>query len=413
MNAEIISVGTEILLGEITDTNSVYLSQLFAKLGIDVFRQTTVGDNEQGIIDALKAGSQTSDLILTIGGLGPTEDDITKQSLAKFLGVDLELEPTALTQIEDYFRVQKRPLTKNNERQALVLQGSQPIQNPNGLALGLFYHTKQADYIVLPGPPSEFKPMVDQQVLPLLSRRYGLDQTIQSKTLHFVGIGEADLATRVNDVVRNQTNPTIALYFKPTDVTIRMTAKANSKADADKLLNETKAQILARVGEFYYAEGDYVAFSDFVVKQLMERKISLTAAESLTAGAFLSTVVETPGASTILPGGFVTYADQVKTALVDVKPATLSKYSVVSEQVAKEMALGAKTKLKTDVAVSFTGAAGPEALEGHSAGNVWIGLAKADGTVVAKEFNFAGNREKVRHLAVMNGFRMIWEQVLN
>lgn len=282
MNAEIISVGTEILLGEIVDTNAVYLSQLFAKLGIDVFNKITVGDNEKNIMDALEVASKRSDLVVTIGGLGPTEDDITKQSLAKFVGKNLKHDPEALQQIADYFKKQNRPLTKNNERQALLLDAAKPIHNPNGLALGIFYHTEQTDYIVLPGPPSEFEPMVDEKVLPLLSQQYGLEKTIQSKTLHFVGIGEADLAARVDEIVRNQSNPTIALYFKPTDVTIRLTAKANSKLAAEEILNHTKNQLLDRVGEFFYAEGDKVSFTDFVVNQLIKRNISLTAAESLT-----------------------------------------------------------------------------------------------------------------------------------
>lgn len=412
MNAEIISVGTEILLGEIVDTNAVYLSQLFAKLGIDVFNKITVGDNEKNIMDALEVASKRSDLVVTIGGLGPTEDDITKQSLAKFVGKNLKHDPEALQQIADYFKKKNRPLTKNNERQALLLDGAKPIHNPNGLALGIFYHTEQTDYIVLPGPPSEFEPMVDEKVLPLLSQQYGLEKTIQSKTLHFVGIGEADLAARVDEIVRNQSNPTIALYFKPTDVTIRLTAKANSKLAAEEILNHTKNQLLDRVGEFFYAEGDKVSFTDFVVNQLIKRNISLTAAESLTGGAFESTVVETSGAATIFPGGFVTYADEVKSKLIGVQPATIEENTVVSRQVAEEMARGAQKTLDTDIAVSFTGVAGPGALEHHQPGNVWIGLAKRDGSIVTKEFNFVGNREKIRHLAVMNGFRMIWENVI-
>jgi nicotinamide-nucleotide amidase len=412
MNAEIISVGTEILLGEIVDTNAVYLSQLFAKLGIDVYHQVTVGDNEGAIINALEEGSKRSNLIVTIGGLGPTEDDITKQSLAKFVDRKLKHDPDALKQISDYFAQQNRPLTKNNERQALLLEGSKPIQNPNGLALGVFYHTEKTDYIVLPGPPSEFEPMVDEKMLPLLSQQYGLEKTIQSKTLHFVGIGEADLASRVEEIVRNQSNPTIALYFKPTDVTIRLTAKASSKEEAEEILNETKIQILDQVGEFFYAEGDNVSFTEYVVKQLIKQKITVTAAESLTGGAFESTIVETPGASAIFPGGFVTYADEVKSKLLGVQATTITENSVVSQQVAEEMALGAQKALDADIALSFTGAAGPDALEGHKAGNVWIGLARRDGTVIAKEFNFAGNRKKVRHLAVMNGFRMIWENII-
>lgn len=409
MNAEIISVGTEILLGEIVDTNSVYLGQLFARLGIDVFHKTTVGDNEQAMIESLDAASHKSKLVVMIGGLGPTEDDITKQTLAKFLNVKLHADLEALKNIEQYFKKQNRPLTENNERQALILDGSQKIENSNGLAVGFFYHTNDTDYMVLPGPPSEFVAMVDEKVVSLLGSQYGLEKTIKSKTLHFVGIGEADLASRIDDIVRSQSNPTIALYFKPTDVTIRLTAKTSTESQADALLNRVKDQIMDRVGTYFYAEGDYVSFTDFVVRELRKRKITITAAESLTAGEFQSTIVETPGASEIFPGGFVTYSDEVKSELLGVKTTTLSQNSVVSEAVATEMALGAQAKLQTDLAVSFTGVAGPKRLEGHEVGNVWIGLALKNNQVITKEFHFQGNREKIRHLAVVNAFKMIWD----
>lgn len=408
MNAEIISVGTELLLGEITDTNSAYLGQLFAKLGINVFHKTTVGDNEFTMLRALKSSSEQSDLVVMIGGLGPTEDDITKQTLSKFLNVSLHLDQNAYKKIENYFKKQHRPLTDNNKRQALVLAGSEVIENPNGLAVGLFFHTNGTDYMVLPGPPSEFNAMVDKNIVPLLGHHYGLERTIKSKTLHFVGIGEADLATRINDIVQNQDNPTVALYFKPTDVTIRLTAKASNSKEAEKQLELLKLKIMERVGDYFYAEGDHVSFNDFVVQELIKKKISITAAESLTAGKFQSTLVDTPGASQIFNGGFVTYSNDVKRLLLGVEKETLNNYGVVSSEVAKAMASGAKNKLKTDIAISFTGVAGPDSLEGHEAGTVWIGLALRNGKVIAQKFNFQGSREKVRHLAVQNAFRMIW-----
>ncbi|MEE6673793.1 competence/damage-inducible protein A [Pediococcus acidilactici] len=412
MKAEIISVGTEILLGEITDTNSVYLSQQLAQLGIDVYHQETVGDNSSTMKETLSIASKRSDLVITIGGLGPTEDDITKQTLAEFLGDDLVVDSDALAKVHEHFTKQGRPITPNNERQALLLKGSRPVQNPNGLAIGLFASTANTDYLVLPGPPSEFKPMVNQEVLPLLKERYTLNKTIQSKTLHFVGVGEADLATRVADVINQQTNPTIALYFKPTDVTIRLTAKADSKDEAEQMLEKTKTEILARAGDYYYAEGDQVAFPDFVVQALINRKLTLTAAESLTGGAFQSQLVETAGTSTVFSGGFVTYSDEVKTKLLGVRPETIAQDSVVSRSAAEEMARGAQKQMGTDLAISFTGVAGPEELEGHAPGDVWIGLALPDGSTVAKGFHFSGNRKKIRYLAVMNGFRLIWEQVV-
>lgn len=412
MKAEIISVGTEILLGEITDTNAVYLSQQLAQLGIDVYHQATVGDNSTTMKETLEIASKRSDLVITIGGLGPTEDDITKPTLAAFLGEELVVDDRALEKVHEHFTKQGRPITPNNERQALLLKGSRPVKNPNGLAIGLFATTPTTDYLVLPGPPSEFKPMVNQEVLPLLKERYSLDKTIQSKTLHFVGVGEADLATRVDDVIRRQSNPTIALYFKPTDVTIRLTAKADSKDEAEQMLEKTKAEILARAGDYYYAEGEQVAFPDFVVQELIKRKLTLTAAESLTGGAFQNQLVKTAGTSAVFSGGFVTYSDEVKTSLLGVRPETIAQYTVVSCPVAEEMARGAQKQLGTDLAISFTGVAGPEGLEGHAPGDVWIGLALPDGSTVAKGFHFSGNREKIRHLAVMNGFRMIWEQVV-
>ena len=412
MRAEIISIGTEILLGEITDTNSTYLSQKLAEFGINVYKKTTVGDNEQAIIKAVEEASLVNDLVITIGGLGPTADDITKATLAKFLHQNLVFDKATLKHINKHFSLQHKPITENNKKQAQYLEGSTILPNDNGLAIGNYVKGPMSHYLILPGPPSEFIPMVKQTVLPLIAKMAGVNHTIQSKTLHFVGIGESTLADKLANIIDNQTNPTFALYFKPSDVTVRITAKAQSKTEADGLLDKAKQAVLAKVGEYFYAEGENVEFNQFVMQKLIEQNITITAAESLTGGLFQSTMVQTPGVSKIFSGGFVTYADDVKTDLIDVDSKTIARDSVVSQSVAEQMAMGAKQKMKSDIAISFTGVAGPDDLEGNPVGTVWIGLALKNNQVITKEFHFQGNREKIRHLAVMNGLYMIFNNVI-
>ncbi|AEV95000.1 competence/damage-inducible protein A [Pediococcus claussenii] len=411
MKAELISVGTEILLGEITDTNATYLSKSFADLGIEVMHRQTVGDNIERIDDALKLATGRSNLVVLIGGLGPTEDDVTKPALAQFLNKDLVQDKDALNKINKRFEMMGRSVTPNNLRQAWILDNAERLTNYNGLAVGMF-ESGNVNYVVLPGPPSEFRMMVDRSLIPVLKKHFNLQNNLVSKTLHFVGISESLLAEKLDDIIRYQTNPTLALYFKDTDVTVRITAEDDNRINAEKMVKDMENTVLKRVGQFYYSDEEIIDLHTFVAQQLIKRNISITAAESLTGGLFESTICSVSGVSAIFNGGFVTYSNQSKHDLVDVSSDLIQNNGVVSKEVAEAMASGARRKMNTKLSLSFTGVAGPGELEGHKAGNFWIGLALDSGEIYSEEFNVDGDREKVRQAAVNKAFEMILKFVL-
>ncbi|MHC9536490.1 competence/damage-inducible protein A [Dellaglioa sp. BT-FLS60] len=412
MHAEIIAVGTEILLGQIVNTNSAFLAEKLANLGVNVFYQTVVGDNEERMLEAIEMASKRNDLVILSGGLGPTEDDLTKQMVAKFLNETLIEDTEAMTKIEEHFAQTGRQMTENNKLQALYIDKSEPIKNHAGMAVGDFYKGAACDFLLLPGPPKELKTMFNREVVPLLEREYNLNSHLESKVLRFFGIGESKLVTELQDIIESQTNPTIAPYAKTNEVTLRITASGAEGQSTEKLINEMEKRVLSRVGDYFYGYGDQNSLQNVVVTKLIEKKLSVSAAESLTAGLFQSTLAEIPGVSTIYPGGFVTYADAAKTELLGVQAADIEKDGVVSQEIAKQMATQTQRKMKTDIAISFTGVAGPDELEGQKVGTVWIGLAVKGNPVMAKQFHFAGNRETIRQRSVLSGLKWIFDEIL-
>lgn len=411
MHAEIIAVGTEILLGQIVNTNSAFLAEKLADLGINVFYQTVVGDNEDRMLEAIEVASKRNDLVILSGGLGPTEDDLTKQMVAKFLNERLVENEDAMLKIENHFAQTGRQMTENNRLQALYIEGSEPIKNHAGMAVGDFYKGETCDFLLLPGPPKELKTMFNKEAESLLKREYRLNSHLESRVLRFYGIGESKLVTDLEDIIETQTNPTIAPYAKTNEVTLRITASATKDDSAETLINQMELNVLTRVGDYFYGYGDDNSLQDVVVTELIKRNLSISASESLTAGLFQSTLAEVPGVSKVYPGGFVTYANSVKSSILDIPTETIDKYGVVSEMVAQQMAIQTQNKLKTDIAISFTGVAGPDELEGKKAGTVWIGLALKNNPVVAKEFHFAGNRETIRQRSVLSGLKWIFDEI--
>lgn len=413
MQAEIIAVGTEILLGQITNTNSTHIARGLAELGIDSYYQTVVGDNPRRLADVIEIAARRNDLVILAGGLGPTKDDLTKQTLAHYLNVPLVTDEAAMQKITDWFANTDKPMTANNRLQALYPQGATPLTNHNGMAVGAFYQSPDsADFLLLPGPPREMTLMFDTEAKPKLQAAYGQQAQIYSRVLRFFGIGESRLVTELQALIDDQQAVTIAPYAKTNEVTLRLSAQAATKAAAKTELDRTEAEIQARVGEYCYGYGDDNSLEAVVVHRLIEANLSITAAESLTAGEFQSTIGSVPGVSAVFPGGFVTYANAAKHQLVNVAQATIDQAGVVSEATAIAMADGAKHQLATDTALSFTGVAGPEALEGQPAGTVWIGLAYRDQPTVAYEYHFSGDRQKVRERTVMAGLDLLRRALL-
>ena len=417
MKAEIIAVGTEILTGQIVNTNAQFLSEKLAEIGVDVYFQTAVGDNEARLLSLLEIASQRSNLVILTGGLGPTEDDLTKQTLAKFLRKDLVFDPQAQEKLDIFFA--HRPdyaRTPNNERQAQIIEGATPLPNETGLAVGGVSEVDGVTYVVLPGPPSELKPMVLNQLLPKLMT----GTKLYSRVLRFFGIGESQLVTILADLIDQQTDPTLAPYAKTGEVTLRLSTKAVSQEKADQALDILENQILdcqtfegISLRDICYGYGEETSLASVVVEELKKRQKSITAAESLTAGLFQATLADFSGVSAIFNGGFVTYSLEEKSKMLDISEQELKEHGVVSEFTARKMAEQARLKTQSDYGVSLTGVAGPDSLEGHPAGTVFIGLAHAKGTEVIKA-NIAGrSRADVRHIAVMHAFNLVRKALLS
>ena len=417
MKAEIIAVGTEILTGQIVNTNAQFLSEKLAEIGVDVYFQTAVGDNEARLMSLLEIASSRSSIVILTGGLGPTEDDLTKQTLAKFLGKALVFDPQAQEKLDHFFA--QRPdyaRTPNNERQAQIVEGATPLPNETGLAVGGILEVDGVTYVVLPGPPSELKPMVLNQLLPKLMT----GSKLYSRVLRFFGIGESQLVTVLADLIDHQTDPTLAPYAKTGEVTLRLSTKAVSQEQADQALDILEDQILNRqtfegisLRDICYGYGEETSLASVVVEELKKRKKSITAAESLTAGLFQATLADFSGVSAIFNGGFVTYSLEEKSKMLDISEQELKKHGVVSEFTAKKMAEQARIKTQSDYGVSLTGVAGPDSLEGHPAGTVFIGLAHAKETEVIKA-NIAGrSRADVRQIAVMHAFNLVRKTLLS
>nr|WP_303943375.1 competence/damage-inducible protein A [Streptococcus infantis] len=417
MKAEIIAVGTEILTGQIVNTNAQFLSEKLAEIGVDVYFQTAVGDNETRLISLLEIAQKRSNLVILTGGLGPTEDDLTKQTLAQFLGRHLTFDAQAQAKLDDFFA--HRPdyaRTPNNERQAQIVEGSIPLPNETGLAVGGMIEVDGVTYVVLPGPPSELKPMVLNELLPRLTT----GAKLYSRVLRFFGIGESQLVTILSDLIEEQTDPTIAPYAKTGEVTLRLSTKATSQDEAQKDLDNLEEKILARqtfeglaLKDICYGYGEEASLASVVVEELKKKKQTITAAESLTAGLFQATLANFSGASTIFKGGFVTYSLEEKAKMLDIPQVELEEYGVVSAFAAEKMAEQARLKTQSDFGISLTGVAGPDSLEGHPAGTVFIGLSQASGTEVI-QVNIAGrSRADVRKIAVMHAFNLVRKALLS
>lgn len=417
MKAEIIAVGTEILTGQIVNTNAQFLSEKLAEIGVDVYFQTAVGDNEARLLSLLEIAQNRSNLVILTGGLGPTEDDLTKQTLAKFLGRDLTFDAQAQAKLDDFFA--HRPdyaRTPNNERQAQIVQGSTPLPNETGLAVGGMIEVDGVTYVVLPGPPSELKPMVLNELLPRLTT----GAKLYSRVLRFFGIGESQLVTILSDLIEEQTDPTLAPYAKTGEVTLRLSTKARSESEARNVLDNLEKEILDRqtfegvdLKDICYGYGEKTSLASVVVEKLKKQHKTITAAESLTAGLFQATLADFPGVSAIFKGGFVTYSLEEKAKILDIPREELKNHGVVSAFTAENMANQARLKTQSDFGISLTGVAGPDSLEGHPAGTVFIGLSQASGTEVV-QVNIAGrSRADVRKIAVMHAFNLVRKALLS
>ncbi|MGB6178000.1 competence/damage-inducible protein A [Carnobacterium sp.] len=411
MNAEIIAVGTELLLGQVVNTNATFLSRELATLGVEIYHQSVVGDNQERLESAIELAEKRSALIILTGGLGPTKDDLTKQVLAKHLKKKLILDEETMKKIVAYHEQRKRPMSENNQLQALVIEDSIVLKNTNGMAAGMFLNLKENAYILLPGPPHEMVRMFEEEVRPLLMKQ--LTKTILvSRVLRFYGIGESRLVTLMDDIIENQTNPTLASYTGKHEVSLRLTAKGRDEASCEKMLDNLEIIIKNRAGDYIYGYGDETSLVEVVSKSIKDRTLTLSAAESLTGGAFQSMMTSISGSSDIFEGGLVTYSNRIKKGILGVDQQIIDQFGVVSSQCAIKMAEKVKDSFETDIGISFTGVAGPSELENKKTGIVWIGLAIKDKETFAKCFNFEGDRNVIRELSVLAGLDLINRDLL-
>ncbi len=410
MNAEIIAVGSELLLGQIVNSNAQFISKQLAEIGVNVYFHTVVGDNSERLYDAIEIAEKRSNLIIFTGGLGPTKDDLTKETIAKRLGKQLVMDPYALDSIEQYFIKTNRTMTENNKKQALVLEGSTVLQNDYGMAPGMGIKINDITYMLLPGPPKEMSPMFSTYGRQYLLSQLGNVESIESRVLRFFGIGESLLETEIEDLIDQQTNPTIAPLAADGEVTLRLTAKHESVETAHRLLDETEAAINQRVGEFMYGYG-----STSLVKELMKKlkndQLTVASAESLTGGLFSEQLTAEPGSSSVVKGGIVCYSNYVKEYLLKVDKDVLATNGAVSEECARILAENIKNMIGTDIGISFTGVAGPDEMEGKPVGTIFIGLAMPNKPTKVFSFRMAGSREGIRNRTVKYGMYHILKEL--
>lgn len=399
MKAEIITVGTEILLGDIVNTNSQYLAKELASLGIEVYYQSSVGDNEQRLLQSFEDSLKRSDIVITTGGLGPTEDDITKEVACKYFGQDVELHMPSWEKIESYFKRLGVEITENNKKQAYFPKDSIILENNNGTAPGVILEKDNKKIIVLPGPPREMKLMFENEVKPYLQKL--TDNVLVSETIRIFGIGEAALEDKIIDIIKEQSNPTVAPYVGDMEVRLRVMAKAKTEEKAKELLNPVIQKIEDRVGEYIYAKGD-TSIEEVVAKMLVEKNLTLSTSESCTGGLVSATLINYPGISSVFVEGCVTYSNESKVYRLGVKEETLEKYGAVSEETAREMAEGIAKHFGTNIGLSTTGIAGPDGgSDEKPVGLVYIGI-YINGKTIVKRFVFNGNRQAVRLRATKN-----------
>ena len=409
MTAEIICVGTEILLGNIVNTNAAYLAEKCAYLGLSNYYQVVVGDNEQRLLETINTAKSRADVIFLIGGLGPTEDDLTKETAAKAFNVELVMDEEAKNNIVTILTNRGIDITNNNFKQALVPKGSIVLYNKNGTAPGIIMEEAGKVVIMLPGPPNEFVPMVDDQVVPYFLKK-GTNDVIYSRVVKLVGVGESKVAEEISDLIA-MTNPTVATYAKTGEVHIRVTASAANDDEAKALVKPVVKKLKAMYPDNVYSTNADETLERAVVELLSKNGLSITAAESCTGGHVFGKIVNVAGASEVFRGGYITYSNKQKRNVIGVKKSTLEKYGAVSEQVAAEMAKGVLEVSKADVAISTTGIAGPGGgTPEKPVGLVYIGCAVKNKVYVEK-FNFSGSRNKVRESTVVAALSMVRKYV--
>lgn len=412
MIVELISVGTELLLGNIVNTNAAFLAGQCALLGLSMYHQSVVGDNEERLAETIQTALDRSDIVILSGGLGPTQDDITKETAAKVLNIPLVEDVHSRERIEEYFKnSQFKIITDNNWKQAQVPEGCIVVDNKNGTAPGIIMEKNGKSVILLPGPPNELIPMFKNDIFPYLNKLQ--PEIIYSVMVKICGLSESYVETKIVDLIDNQTNPTIATYAKTGEVHLRVTARASDDKEAKKLVKPVIKELKTRFGEHIYSTDENTTLEETIIALLKEKNLTLTTAESCTGGLLAARLTNVSGVSEVFKQGFVTYSNRAKRKLLDVKKNTLKIFGAVSEKTAKEMAKNGAFITGSDVCVSITGLAGPNGgTQEKPVGLVYIACCY-NNTITVKEFHFKGERNKIRELATVNALTLLRECILS
>ncbi|MBR0507851.1 MAG: competence/damage-inducible protein A [Clostridia bacterium] len=408
MIAELICVGTELLMGQILNTNAQFIAKELAPSGIDLYHQVVVGDNPKRLTEAVRTALSRADVVLLSGGLGPTDDDLTKETVAEALGKELVLFDAEWDRIVSYFKSKGRTVAPNNKKQAMFPLDAIILPNPNGTAPGCIMEANGKAAVLMPGPPRELRPMFLNHVLPRLLEKSG--HRLYSQEIRIFGMGESEVAYRLDDLFKNQSNPTIAPYAKAGEVTLRITARCRDDVEGKALVEPVIAQIRATIGDVVY-DTNGRELAEVCHHALIEAGKTLAAAESCTGGRLADAFVNYPGSSAYFIEGDVTYSNDAKMRRLGVRKETLDTVGAVSEECAREMAEGCRKAAGTDFALSTTGYAGPDGGEPDKpVGTVFVALASEDGTVV-KRLNLFGDRDRIRHSAMLNALDLLRRKI--
>lgn len=404
MIAEVLSVGTELLMGNILNTNAQYISEKLCGLGVNCYFQTTVGDNHDRLVAAVETALSRADILILTGGLGPTADDLTKETIADAFGRDMLLDPASEQHIRARFARMAREMTPNNLKQAMFPRGSIILPNPNGTAPGCIVEEGEKAAILLPGPPKEMAPMFDASVMPYLEKRSG--HMLVSHVVRVFGMGESEAEYRLRTLMERQTNPTIAPYALFGEMKLRVTARCKNAAEGERMMAPLIDEIKQTLGSVVYSIDDQ-ELHEVCAALLKEHNATLAAAESCTGGMIASKLVSVPGISAHFIEGAVTYSNDAKIRRLGVRPETIAAHTAVSAETAREMAEGIRRTSGASLGVATTGIAGPDGgTPERPVGLVYIAIASESGTAV-QELRLTGSRERIRNAASLHALNLI------
>lgn len=404
MKAEILCVGTELLMGQIANTNAQYISRRLGELGIDVYWHSVVGDNPARLIASLDHSLLRSDLVIMTGGLGPTQDDLTKQTVASYFNLEMKLEQEILENMKKLFEKMGKKMSSNNERQAYFPEGCKILFNDMGTAPGCIIEKNNKTVVLFPGPPREMIPMFEKNIIEWVKNKTG--KVLVSKYIKVFGVGESSVETLLYDLIDNQKNPTIATYAKIGEVTIRLTAACENKTEGYNIIAPIEEEIQKRLGNYIYST-ENLDLTQVVSSILIDKNITLSVAESCTGGLLSSGITKTPGVSEVFKGGIIAYNNLIKIELLRVKEKTIREKGAVSAECAKEMAISIRKMFNTDIGIGITGIAGPGGgTEEKPVGLVYVAISNKDETIV-KKLLLWGKRDAIRGRTVMHALDLI------